>query len=142
MDFICDAPGGKTWFKLLNEAEAAEESSLMGHAVEKHFLRFRDAAVVSYAPPMSLPYIERDIGLNDHVRRTMPTFLTLRDGDGHALATAMLPPAGVPDDRFHCIIVGVANTDPWPEHAKAIEALARHFKITLDRAHCYPYRQR
>ena len=63
MNFVCDAPGKKTWFRIETEAEAAAETRLMDHAVEKHFRQFRDAAIASYAPPASFPYIERDIGL-------------------------------------------------------------------------------
>ena len=76
MDFVCDAPGDKTWFRIVSEAEAVAESRLMNHAVEKHFRQFRDAAAASYSPSPSLPYIERDIGLKDHIRRSMPNFLT------------------------------------------------------------------
>ncbi len=141
MDFVCDAPGGKTWFQLTSEAEAIAESSLMGHAVEKHFRQFGEQAAASYAPSMSLPYIERDIGLKDHVRRMMPLFLTLRDGEGGGLATAMLPSPDPHGGRVRPIVVGVANTDPWPEHGSAIKALAAHFKIPLDSAVCYPYRR-
>jgi len=141
MDFVCDAPNEKTWFRIVTEAEAAAESRLMGHAVEKHFRQFQDAAAASYAPPASLPYIERDIGLKDHIRRAMPLFMTLRDASGRGLATAMLPPAGVRQDRFRCMVVGPSNTDPFPAHGAAIAALAAHFKIVLDSAVCYPYRR-
>ena len=53
----------------------------------------------------------------------------------------MLPPGGRDDPAFACIIVGVANADPYPQNADAIKALARHFDIALDRADCYPYRR-
>jgi hypothetical protein len=69
----------------------------------------------------------------------MPLFLTLRDEDGKALVTAMLPPNGKKGGG--CIIVGPANADPYPEHADAIAALGDHFGITLDRGSCYPYRR-
>jgi hypothetical protein len=36
MQYICDAPP-KTWFRLETEAEAAAESKVMEHAVEKYF---------------------------------------------------------------------------------------------------------
>jgi hypothetical protein len=141
MDFVCDAANGKTWFRLTTEGEAVAESRLMGHAVEKHYRQFREAAIATYSPPASLPYIERDIGLSDHIRRAMPLFLTLRDENGAGLATAMLPPDGVRPDRFRCIVVGPSNTDPFAEHGEAIRALAAHFKIALDSALCYPYRR-
>jgi hypothetical protein len=71
----------------------------------------------------------------------MPMFLTLRDAEGAPLVTAMLPPGARRDRSFGCIIVGPANGDPYKQHANAIEALADHFDIPLDRAHCYPYRR-
>ena len=92
MPFVCDAPGGKTWFQIETEAEAALESALMQHAVEKHFRQAREHAKMSYVPP-SGAYIEQDIGLKAHLQRVMPVLLTLRDQDGNGLATAMLPPA-------------------------------------------------
>jgi hypothetical protein len=71
----------------------------------------------------------------------MPLFLTLRDENGQALVTAMLPPGGKRDQDFGCIIVGPGNSDPYPDHADAIKALGTHFALTLDRARCYPYRR-
>ena len=37
MKYVCDAPGGNTWFRIETEAEAASESDGMRHAVEKFF---------------------------------------------------------------------------------------------------------
>lgn len=71
----------------------------------------------------------------------MPLFLTLRDGIGNALATAMLPPRGRDTPAFRPIIVGLENSDPYPEHGKAIRALGEHFGLALDRVRCYPYRR-
>jgi hypothetical protein len=34
MRYVCDAPNGKTWFRIETEAEAATESETMRHAVE------------------------------------------------------------------------------------------------------------
>jgi hypothetical protein len=68
-------------------------------------------------------------------------FLTLRDGEGNRLATAMLPPLGHEVPNFRPIVVGAANSDPYPDHAQAIETLGRHLGIALDRARCYPYRR-
>jgi hypothetical protein len=140
MQFICDAPGGKTWFRIETEAEAALESDLMDHAVEKHFRLAREQATVSYAPPPSVS-IERNIGLKAHLQRIMPIFLTLRDHEGNGLATAMLPPHDGHDPAFRPIIVGPGNDDPYPEHESAIAILGEHFGLTLDRARCYPYRR-
>ncbi|HEX3990097.1 MAG TPA: hypothetical protein VHX39_02865, partial [Acetobacteraceae bacterium] len=145
MEYVCDAPNNRTWFRLLTEGEAIAESQDMRHAVEKHYRRERERAIDSFHPLTSV-FIEQDIGKEDHIRRAMPLFLTLRDEDGKALVTAMLPAKGkgaqglgVPSGG--CIIVGPANADPYPGHADAIAALADHFGITLDRASCYPYRR-
>lgn len=141
MQFVCDAAGGKTWFRIETEAEAARESELMGHAVEKHFRRALEDASRSYNPG-PVPYVEQDIGRAAHIRRTMPMFLTLRDAEGAALVTAMLPPTGPAAARgFRPIVVGQGNGDPYPQHGEAIQALGRHFKLTLDRDLCYPYRR-
>ena len=93
MQYVCDAPMGKTWFRIETEGEAAHESRLMSHTVEKYFCREREKAVQSWRPERPNA-IERDIGLEAHVQREMPLFLTLRDREGNALATAMLPPGG------------------------------------------------
>ena len=140
MEYICDGPGDRTWFRLEHEGEAFAESEEMGHAVEKHFVRAREQAVESYRPTSSV-YIEQDIGLKDHIARTMPMFLTLRDMDGKALATAMLPPGGRDDAGFRIIIVGPGNADPYPTQSDAIDALGGHFGLLLDRARCFPYQR-
>jgi hypothetical protein len=135
MKFVCSSVD-KTWFSMESEHEAAQESVLMDHAVEKYFCAAHARAKASYAPG---PGIERDIGLKAHIERNMPLFLTLRDGEGNGLATAMLPPGSAPDSSFPCIVVGPKNTDPYPQHADAIEALAQKFQISLPRQRCYPY---
>ncbi len=138
MQFICDAPGRRAWFRIETEVEAAAESEVMRHAVEKYFRREREAAVRSYRP-LSGNTIERDIGLAAHILRRMPLFLTLREHDGTALATAMLPPGGKDADGFRTIIVGPGNGDPFAAHDAAIQALAGKFGLTLSRERCYPY---
>ena len=141
MRFVCDAAGGKTWFRIETEAEAAQESELMRHAVEKHFRRAQEQASQAYRPVPG-PFVEQDIGRAAHVRRTMPVFLTLRDGDGTPLATAMLPPQQPVgrDTLAVCpMVVGPGNGDPYPEHGEAIRTLSRHFGVALDRSRCYPY---
>lgn len=140
MRFICDAAAGRTWFQIETEAEAAQESELMRHAVEKHFRRAYEEASQSYSP-VGIPYIEQDIRRASHIKRVMPMFLTLRDGEGRALVTAMLPATKQNDPTSRPVIVGQGNSDPYPEHDNAIDALARHFGIMLDRARCYPYRR-
>ena len=141
MQYVCDAEGGKTWFRIETEAEAARESELMRHAVEKHFRRAHEQASQAYTPTPG-PFVERDIGWAAHIRRTMPVFLTLRDGDGNALATAMLQleqAAGRNSPAVCPMVVGPGNSDPYPEHRAAIEDLGRHFGLALDRGRCYPY---
>ena len=84
MKYVCDATNGRTWFRLETEAEAAQESALMGHAVEKYFLREVEEARASYRPTSTVSF-EQNIGLRAHMERTMPMFLTLRDRDGSGL---------------------------------------------------------
>ncbi len=139
MQYVCDAPGRKTWFRIETEAEAAAESEAMRHAVERYFRREREAAIQKYRPAATASYIERDIGLAAHIARSMPLFLTLREHDGTALATAMLPPGVTETSGFRTIIVGPANSDPFVSQDDAIQALARHFGLTLSREGCYPY---
>lgn len=139
MRYVCEAPGGATWFRLETEAEAEAEAALMRHAVDKHFRRFEAAARETYRAPPGVPVFEQAIGLKDHVARTMPLFLTLRADDGTGLATAMLPPEGRNQVNFRTIIVGPENADPYETHTPAIEALARHYNLHLPRDTCFPY---
>ena len=139
MRYVCDAPGGATWFRLETEAEAEAEAALMRHAVDKYFRRYEGAARESYRAPAGAAGFEQAIGLKDHVARTMPLFLTLRADDGEGLATAMLPPGGRNQANFKIIIVGPDNADPYETNEKAIQALARHFRMELPRAECFPY---
>ena len=141
MEYICDAPQG-TWFRLETDAEAAQESAAMEHAVERYFKRAYEEAVARYVPPASLSRIEQNIGLKAHVKKAMPLFLTLRDGEGKALVTAMLPPGGKRRPGFECIVVGNGNSDPYLEYEESIEALGVHFGVILDASDCYPYRGR
>jgi hypothetical protein len=141
MRYECDAPNGLTWFRLENAAEADAEAAAMAHAVDKFYKRAEDAARASYQPG---PGLERDIGLKDHIARAMPLFLTLRDAEGTALVTAMIPQK--PDPEAHelairPILVAQANKDPYPPYAAAIDALARHLRRPLGADECYPYRR-
>ena len=140
MRYVCEAPDGKTWFRIETEAEAAAESETMRHAVEKYFRKEQEKASASFQP-ISRVHFEQEIGLKAHVQREMPLFLTLRDGEGNPLATAMLPPSGKDDRSFRPIIVGPGNADPYPEEGEAIRVLAEHYGMTLERARCYPYRR-
>ncbi len=140
MKYVCDAPP-HTWFRLETEGEAAAESKLMEHAVEKYFRQAREAAVQAYQPPKELSTIEQNIGLKDHIQRVMPLFLTLRDRTGAPLVTAMLPPAGKDERAFRPIVVGPKNTDPYLAYSAQIQVLADHATISLDPTRCYPYRR-
>ncbi|HXO03345.1 MAG TPA: hypothetical protein VN900_14900 [Stellaceae bacterium] len=140
MRYVCDAPDGKTWFRIETEAEAAAESETMRHAVEKYFRKEQEKATQSFQPISKVSF-EQEIGLKAHIQRAMPLFLTLRDGDGTPLATAMLPPGGKDDRSFRPIIVGTGNADPYPEDGDAIRALGEYYGMTLERARCYPYRR-
>jgi hypothetical protein len=53
MQYVCDAPEGKTWFRIETEGEAMHESRLMSHTVEKYFRREREKAVQSWRPMYS-----------------------------------------------------------------------------------------
>ena len=140
MKYVCDAPKNRTWFRLETDGEAARESEMMRHAVEKYFRREKDKASETFKP-VSTVFFEQEIGREAHVQREMPLFLTLRNDDGDALVTAMLPARGEDDRTFRPIIVGPGNADPYPEHGDAIRALGQEFGITLERARCYPYRR-
>jgi hypothetical protein len=140
MRYVVDAPNGKSWFRLETEAEAAQESQLMRHAVEKHFRLEHEKAVHTYQP-VSKSFIEQDIGLKAHIQQAMPLFLTLRDQDGKAHVTAMLPPGGKADAGARVVIVGPGNADPYPTEGDAIKALGDHFGLTLERERCYPYQR-
>ena len=140
MQYVCDA-GAVTWFRIETLGEAVLESRDMNHAVERYFRDAHEQATRSHQPSPSLLTVEQNIGLKAHIQRTMPIFLTLRDKDGGALVTAMLPPAGQTERAFRPVIVGPGNADPYAKHADAIKALASHFGMTLDPARCYPYRR-
>ena len=139
MRYVCDAPGGATWFRLETEAEAEAEAALMRHAVDKYFRRYEATARESYRAPAGAASFEQAIGLKDHIARSMPLFLTLRADDGEGLATAMLPPNGRNQANFKIIVVGPENADPYETHEKAIQALGKHFGLNLPRAECFPY---
>jgi hypothetical protein len=140
MKYVCDASGGRTWFRLETEAEAEAEAALMRHGVDKHFRRFEAAAREAYRAPASARSFEQAIGLKDFIARTMPLFLTLRADDGAGLATAMLPPGGRNQVNFKIVIVGPDNSDPYLAHGDAIVVLGRHFGLELKRDDCFPYK--
>ena len=139
MKYICDAPDNLTWFQIETDAEAGQESMDMDHRVEKHFRQEWDAAAKTYQPT-STTFVERDIGLKSHIQRTMSLFLTLRGDDGVGRVTAKLPPGGREDENFTPIIVAAGNSDPYVKYEAAIQALAKHFGLSLDRERCFPYK--
>jgi len=141
MKFVCDASEGKSWFRIETIAEAIRESDLMGHAIQKHFARERDKAAQRFVPPSTL-FVEQEIGLDAHLQREMPWFLTLRDPDGIPLASAMVQPRGREGRAFVPVIVGAKNSDPYAGHGDAIRALSRHMGVSLERTRCYPYGRR
>ena len=110
----------------------------MSHTVEKYFRREREKAIQSWRPERPNA-IERDIGLEAHVQREMPLFLTLRDREGRALTTAMLAPGGKDRGGFRIIIVAASNADPYPQHDRPSLRWERHFGLTRDRNRCFPY---
>lgn len=139
MQYVCDAPGGLVWFSMETQAEADAESELMGHAVAKYFARYHEAARRSYKPREGLAAFERDIGLKDHIAREAPLFLTLRDGEGGGLVTAMLVRDAAGGMSGEGVIVGKVNSDPYVAHGDAIAALGAHFGVELARETCFPY---
>jgi hypothetical protein len=141
MQYVCDA-GALTWFRLETIGEAALESRDMDHAVERYFKEAHEEAVRSYVPPKSVRVIEQSIGRKDYVARVMPRFLTLRDNEGKALVTAMIPPIGKTERDMRPIIVGRGNVDPYPTYGEAIATLARHVGMKLERQDCFPYARR
>lgn len=138
MQYVCNAPGGRTWFRIETEAEAEAEAALMRHAVDKYFRRHLAEAHESYRAPSGAAF-ERNIGLRRHIERTMPLYLTLRADDGAGLATAMLPPEGRGQANFRTIVVGPDNSDPYVDQADAIAALGAKFALELKREDCFPY---
>ncbi len=141
MKHVCDAPP-YAWFRIETLGEAASESRNMRHAVEKYYQKAYDKAAATYKPPQSAAVFEQNIGREEHIQRIMPIFVTLRDSDGKALITAMLPPQGYDEDDMCPIIVGVENTDPYMQYEDAIEVLAVHYGLLLERRLCYPYAHR
>lgn len=140
MKYVCDA-GAATWFRIETAGEATLESRAMNHAVDKYFKDAFDGAAAAYVPPKALAAIEQNIGRAAFIQRAMPLFMTLRDKDGAALVTAMLPPAGQDTKTFRPVIVGPSNTDPYAAHGDAIVALAKHMRMPLDPARCFPYKR-
>lgn len=138
MKYVCDA-SPYTWFRIETLGEAAKESRDMHHAVERYYRKaYRDAAE-TYEPPKSAAVFEQNIGLEAYIQSVMPIFVTLRNGEGGALVTGMLPVEGFDENDMCPIIVGVENSDPYPTYRDAIEMLGLHYGLLLERERCYPY---
>ncbi len=94
MKYVCDAPGGKTWFRIETEAEAAVESEDMRHAVEKFFRKEHEKAVQSFQPPSKV-YFEQEIGLKAHMQTPSvrwASFTVSRSREAAATPTAATEP--------------------------------------------------
>jgi len=107
------------------------ESEVMKVRIDTEFRNERDRATRSYRPHPRLQSIERDIGLNAHVLRVMPIFLTLRDREGTALANAVLPPEDKSRGVDHSVVVGPDYANPFASQSDAIKALEQHYDISL-----------
>jgi hypothetical protein len=137
MRFVCDT-GENTWFEIETEGEAALESELMAHAVQKHFCQAYAAARASYVPSVG-PFVEQEIGLKDHIRRAMPRFFTLRDPEGNGLTTAMLRLSCAADSRTPAIIELDPEMLPKLSNCTALFRVRIGIAGAHDRARCYPY---
>jgi len=140
MQYVCEAPGRKVWFRIESSAEAALESAVMKNAIEFQYENAHRAAIQTYQPSSRLHFVERDIGLKSHIARTMPMFLTLRDGEGKHLVNAVLPPCGREDDTFACRIVGPGGMDALTAEADAVEVLEKHFGLSVHKKHSVSHR--
>lgn len=138
MKYICDVPGGRTWFRLESEAEAERESARMQHGVAVRFHDERARAIRSYRA-QSAASAGGSLPLERHVRIAMPIFLSLRDREDAALVTAMLAHGSPDHPEAELVIVGKGDTDPYPDHGRAIAALSDRLGIDLDRARCFPF---
>ena len=135
MRYVCDVSERMTWFRIETDGEALLEAMATQIAVAYFFEEERRKALSSYRPRAELSFLERDIGLESHIQRTMPLFLTLRDNNGSALATTMLPLDGKDDGVFPVLVWGAGSVDAYELHTVALRALEKHFDIPIfDRA--------
>jgi hypothetical protein len=133
MQYVCDAPGRKAWFRIESESEAFLEDKAMRNSVEHHFENAKLAAVQKYQPAPHLRWFECDIGLKSYLLRAMPMFLTLRDSDGTPLLNVMLPPCGKDDGQHSCQVVGPNGADASNSEVDAVRALETHFGLSIRR---------
>jgi len=137
MRHICDAPDGNAWFRLETESEADWESVRMRHGLAERFRLERARAVRSYRTGPA-PFSGRAITLERHIRIEMPIFLSLRGRHDEPLVTVMLAHANREHRDAEFVVVGKGNSDPYPAHGRAIDALADKLGIDLGRARCFP----
>jgi hypothetical protein len=141
MRFVCDAAGGKAWFRIETAAEAAKESELMRHAVEKHFRRAHEQASQSYKAGAGAlrraghrargAHPPGHAGVPDAARR-----------GGHRARHRHAPAAAGRAGRAGGLQshgCRPRERRPLPGARGAIRALGRHFGLSLDRIRCYPY---
>jgi len=132
MQYVCDAPGRRAWFRIETEGEATLEAQEMRHSLDYFFRHEHAAARRSYAPCDRLSFIERDIGLSAHLKRTMPIFLTLRERDGTPVASAILPQD--PDsETVAARVIGAGDCDAFRAEREALIALEAHLGKKLRR---------
>ena len=109
----------------------------MNHTLENTFRDAYETAAKLHSPAKSVRFVEQNIGLKAHIQRTMPMFLTLRAKDGTPLVTAVLPPIGRDGITFRPIVIGPANTNPYPKNVAAIRKLAEHYGLDLEQTRSY-----
>ena len=141
MQYVCDA-GESTWFRIETQGEATLESRVMNHTLENNFREAYETAASLHSPAKSVRFVEQNIGLKAHIQRTMPMFLTLRAKDGTPVVTAILPPSGRDERSFRPIVIGPANTNPYPKYGAAIRTLGERFGLALDPSRSYRYNGR
>lgn len=108
-----------TWFEIETRAQAQEETDRMEHAVVFYFVA--DARTQEASGTKTYRYF------------------SFREGDT-SVVTARVPLAGVAETQGP-IVVGRRNSDPYPDHGDAIEALAAAISTPLPDS-CYPYPRR
>mgnify|MGYP000667971898 CR=1 FL=1 len=90
MQYVCESTKGRTWFRIETDAEAEAETTLMRHAVEKHFRREQARARKSYVPGQGLErdiarlrgqIHEHDVTIGEKERRTLEVVLHLPISD-------------------------------------------------------------
>jgi len=137
MQYVCDAPKGKTWFRIETEGEAAHESRLMSHTVEN--------ISAASGRRQSSPGVRS--AQRDRARHRPRGPCTARDAafphvarqGGQCTGYSDAATGGKDRGGFRIIIVAASNADPYPEQDAAIAALGAHFGLTLDRHRCFPY---